>query len=111
MSKQHGAQTMFSQSIVYLFNSYVEQGMSLEQASLNVTKDIEEIYSKHLERGIVAPSSVLMNPVTKLDKALDTINKSVTPLGVTPGKLDNYYKGILRSVEMDVKYAKQLLEK
>ena len=85
--------------------------MSLEQASLSVTKDIEEVYSKHLERAIVAPSNILMSPVTRLDKALDTISKSVTPLGATPSQLTTYYKGVLRSVELDVQHAKQLLEK
>lgn len=111
MNKQYSAKTMFDQSVIYLFNAYVEQGMTLEEASRTVAKDIEEIHQKHQERGIVPPQSVLKNPVTKLNKALHTIDGGVNPLGLTPSQILNRYKDLINSVKTDILHAKQMLEK
>lgn len=111
MSKQHSAKVMFDQSVVYLFNSYIEEGNSMEEASRLVAKDIEEVHAKHQERGIVPPTSILKNPVTKLNKALNTIDTDVNPLGLTPSQILNRYVDLLKSVKTDITHAKHMLEK
>ncbi len=115
MSKQYSAKTMFDQSIVYLFNSYVEQGMTVEQASYNVTKDIEEIFIRHRDRsGILkTDSSIINNPVAKIDKVIKQLHPASRESmeGKSPRDIQAYYEGILRTASMDLVQTKKLLEK
>lgn len=105
---------MFDQSIVYLFNSYVEQGMSTQEASLNVTKDIDEIFRKHQARGQIVQKStnILNNPVSKIEKLVDTLKtdnrESID--GKRPSEIQSYYEGILRTTRVELNKIKSALE-
>lgn len=83
----------------------------MEEASRLVAKDIEEVHTKHKERGIIPPTSVLKSPVTKLNKALHTIDTDVNPLGLTLSQVLNRYRDLIKSVKTDITHAKQMLEK
>ncbi len=106
---------MFDQSIVYLFNSYVEQGMSPQEASLNVTKDIDEVFKRHLDRTHIVQksSNILNNPVSQIEKLVDTLKpenrKSI--LGKRPSEIQSYYEGILRTTKSELTKIKSALEK
>ena len=115
MSKQYSAKVMFDQSIVYLFNSYMEQGMSVQEASLNVTKDIDDVFQKHLARGQIVQksSNILNNPVSKIEKVINTLKpenrESIE--GKRPSEIQSYYEGILRTTRMELTQIKSALEK
>ena len=106
---------MFDQSIVYLFNSYVEKGMSPQEASLNVTRDIDEVFQKHLARTKIVQksSNILNNPVSKIEKLIDTLKtdnrESID--GKRPSEIQSYYEGILRTTRSELSQIKSALEK
>ena len=115
MSKQHSAKTMFDQSIIYLYNSYIQQGMTPEQASFNVTKDIEDVFNRHLNRSnlVQKSSSILDNPVAKIDKLIKNLHPASRENleGKRPRDIQSYYEGILRTATMDLNQLKKILEK
>lgn len=113
MSKQHSAKTMFDQSVIYLFNSYVEQGMTIEQASQAVAKDIEQVHTKYRERAVVPATSILKDPVTKINIAIDLIDTLLkhSTLGMHVGQVERHYRTQLGEVNKQLNTAKQMLEK
>lgn len=113
MSKQYSAKTMFDQSVIYLFNSYVEQGMTMEQASQAVANDIEQVHTKYRERGVVPATSILNNPVTKIDIAMSVVDQLLKypTLGMHVGQVERHYRTHLTGVNKQLGAAKQMLEK
>lgn len=70
-SKELGAKQMFDQSIIYLYNSYREEGRSKEEASKLITGEIEKVYQKYSEMGLASEkSSVIFNPANTIDEAM-----------------------------------------
>lgn len=73
-AKELGAKQMFDQSLVYLYNSYREDGLSADEASKLVTAEIEKTYQKYAEKGIAkANSPVMADPATLLGQSLDEL--------------------------------------
>lgn len=107
MSKQHTAKIMFDQSIVYLFNSYIEQGFSPEDSSSRVAKDIEEIHQKHIERGVLVnikqpePSYNHLDHVESIMKMVNTA-KGFNYTGKRPIELSNDYNSILSQIRNEL---------
>lgn len=75
-SKELGAKQMFDQSIIYLYNSYREDGLSKEEASKLVTGEVEKIYQKYSSMGMASEkSSILSNPLTTIDEVMQQLKR------------------------------------
>lgn len=75
-SKQLGAEQMFEQSLVYLYNSYREDGLPAEEAKKQVALHIEKSYKKYeannilpkKDTGIVSPLRVVEDMIKGLEQ-------------------------------------------
>lgn len=76
-----GSRMMLDQSIIYLYNSYRQQGYSKEQAQELVTKVLDEVRAKYQAEGILPKHGVgLADPV----RLLKEIREDVEKLGINP---------------------------
>lgn len=51
--KQLGAKQMLEQSVVYLYNSYREEGLNADRAKELVAKDIEFLHTKYQQNNLI----------------------------------------------------------
>lgn len=62
---------MFKQSVIYLYNSYREEGLNATEAKAKVTADIQEVYSDYAEAGMVEKKNLgISNPKALVDQLL-----------------------------------------
>lgn len=102
--KQLGAKQMFEQSLVYLYNSYREDGLSANDAKERVSMHIQEMQEKYQDSKLVPikkKDSSISNPEKVLDEILvDLGNMSDTK---APTKL------VLRNIIQKLHYLKKTL--
>lgn len=73
--KQFGAKHMFRQSIVYLFNSYREEGMNADDAKAQVAKDIAEVHGEYVANGTFnGVATSIANPVAIIDDIIKNVD-------------------------------------
>lgn len=80
--KQLGAKAMLDQSVIYLYNSYRDQGMSKEEAQAAVAEAIADVQEKYAARDIIPKSSSLV--ASDPSKLLKEIVSDVEKLGINP---------------------------
>lgn len=75
-----GAKEMFNQSILYLLHSYRDAGLSTEEAKSKVASDIQGVYNKYVDAGILPPvkKSNMFNPGRTVDSLIETIRRMKT---------------------------------
>ena len=95
--KQLGAEAMFDQSIIYLYNSFREEGYSKEEASKMVADKIEQIYYKYATKGIVqSRPKTFRTPeaiVDSLIKHAETLKNQLT--GPQKYQADTLWRGLI----------------
>lgn len=73
--KRYGAKEMFYQSIIYLYNSYREEGLSVQEAKDRVSHDIEEEYERYVETGEMPALKLgISNPKVAIDNLIKRID-------------------------------------
>ncbi len=82
-SKQLNALNMLDQSVIYLYNSYREQGYSSEQAKEKVAHALESTYRKYVDKEIIRPnkSHTLFN--INIKEIIDDILKDISDLSIS----------------------------
>jgi hypothetical protein len=75
--KHFGAKEMFRQSIVYLYNSYREDGLNAKKAKEAVAEEVEAIYHEYVESGAMPPMKSLgiADPIRTIDETLEEVRK------------------------------------
>ncbi|WP_422661627.1 hypothetical protein ACK8P5_26255 (plasmid) [Paenibacillus sp. EC2-1] len=74
-NKQLGAKVMFDQSIVYLYNSYREQGLSHDEAQRRVVSDMDEVRTKHQGTGVLSSAVATDEAVRLIGSVISDIDK------------------------------------
>lgn len=110
--KELGAKQMFEQSLVYLYNSYREDGVSKDKSSQLVKAEMERVYAKYEEMGVLDKSQVIANPGTRIDEVIRDIEMTDRTdwRTLSPMKQSAKYETLLKSLAMKLKRVKSLLK-
>lgn len=110
--KEFGAKQMFEQSLVYLYNSYREDGASKDKASKLVKEQIEQVYAKYEAMGIVSKSQTIADPSLRIDEVIRDIEMTDRTEWrvLSPVKQSAKYEALLKSLSLKLKRVKSLLK-
>lgn len=110
--KELGAKQMFEQSLVYLYNSYREDGISKDKASKLVKTEIERVYAKYEEMGMVEKSQTIADPSLRIDEIIRDIEMTDRTEWrvLSPTNQSTKYEALLKSLSLKLKRVKSLLK-
>lgn len=111
--KQLGAIQMFEQSIVYLYNSYREDGMNADEAKSRVAKHIEETHAQYQQINILPKDHHI--GLSRPEFIIDDLIKSIDVFDwdawrqLAPTQKESTIKHQFHQIAMKAKRLKKLL--
>jgi hypothetical protein len=106
--KRHGSQEMFKQSLVYLYNSYREDGLSAKEAKLKVAQDVENIYGEYAGKNNFPP--IKTHSLTSPKRLVEAAQKQARDLKNTLDPSSSMNRHLADSIIRTLESVKSLLK-